>query len=585
MRLPLIALLTVTAMGPPAGADSSGIKPTLPPAVATRQNLFAIPFRVERADVPAHEPVEVQLHVSGDRGAHWQLYSRVEPARQRFLFRAGGDGEYWFLVRTLDRSGQLRPEGFTAPGLRVVVDTAPPKLQLSAFRGQDGQFTVRWRIEEPNPRPDTLRIEFRTTDSAPWQPVALSRQGPTAAGPIQEGEVTWWPQASSGEVQVRAEVSDAAGNSSVSQARLKLDDAAGTRLAQPAAESSPPWRGGTDGPPASNWPADRKATTPFGENRSGAAIYDARSSDDADTAKSGGDKPGDKRPPDRRSTSGRKAAAGPSTQRSARAPAMTSDNGPAATGSPAGPVAAGVNPAIQDRYIPPDRQISIPGAAGLPPGERPRMVNSRLFELEYDIESAGAARGARVELWGSNDGGRTWKSYAADSDDHGRLRVAVDKEGIYGFRIAMQGGGTGGTPPLSGDLPEVWIGIDLSKPTARITSAQQGSGTELGKLIIYWEATDNLLLTTSPVALFFSEALGRPWTTIAAGLENTGRYAWPIDNRLPERVFLRLEVRDEAGNLGVFESSEPITLDRSHPAVRIRDVRPLGQSAGTNPKR
>ncbi len=34
---------------------------------------------------------------------------------------------------------------------------------------------------------------------------------------------------------------------------------------------------------------------------------------------------------------------------------------------------------------------------------------------------------------------------------------------------------------------------------------------------------------------------------MASGLENTGRYAWPIDSRTPPKFYLRLEVRDEAG--------------------------------------
>jgi hypothetical protein len=39
---------------------------------------------------------------------------------------------------------------------------------------------------------------------------------------------------------------------------------------------------------------------------------------------------------------------------------------------------------------------------------------------------------------------------------------------------------------------------------------------------------------------------------------------------------LRLEVRDVAGNLGVFEMPEPVTLDLSAPTAPLRDLRPLG---------
>jgi hypothetical protein len=64
-------------------------------------------------------------------------------------------------------------------------------------------------------------------------------------------------------------------------------------------------------------------------------------------------------------------------------------------------------------------------------------------------------------------------------------------------------------------------------------------------------------------------------------LENTGRYAWPVDSRAPRGVYIRVEARDEAGNVGQCESGQCVALDHSRPGVRIRDVRPLGESAQT----
>jgi len=129
------------------------------------------------------------------------------------------------------------------------------------------------------------------------------------------------------------------------------------------------------------------------------------------------------------------------------------------------------------------------------------------------------------------------------------------------------------TSPTSGS------GVDLTKPTARIVSAQQGVESEAGQLIISWQADDKML-AARPVSLSFSQARGGPWLPIAAGLENTGRYAWPIDTRTPPKLYLRLEVRDEAGNVGVHETTEPVAIDqsqsnRSHPIGR-----PVSQSQG-----
>ena len=42
-------------------------------------------------------------------------------------------------------------------------------------------------------------------------------------------------------------------------------------------------------------------------------------------------------------------------------------------------------------------------------------------------------------------------------------------------------------------------------------------------------------------------------------------------------MYLRLEVHDAAGNMGVYETPEPVTLDLSSPAAQLRDLRPLGR--------
>ena len=85
--------------------------PARPIPTFTNRTVFTIPFHIDRPARIAQEPVEVQLYVSSNRGVAWQLYSKTEPAKGLFLVRAAMDGEYWFLVRTLDRSGQTYPNG------------------------------------------------------------------------------------------------------------------------------------------------------------------------------------------------------------------------------------------------------------------------------------------------------------------------------------------------------------------------------------------------------------------------------------------------------------------------------------------
>jgi hypothetical protein len=383
------------------GQTTATAPPTTPDMLTTRQSVFAIPFRVDPTNDVARQPAEVQLHVSIDGGAHWQLYAKAPPTQQHFMFRAGADGEYWFAIRTVDRSGQARPETITGPGLRVRVDTQPPVTKLK-----------------------------------PEAPKTQNNNRPVAD-------------------------------------------------ADPAAE-------------------------------------------------------------------------------------------------PKGSVAIAINPAIGKRYVAPDKHSgSTEAVPGLPPGERPRLVNSRRFELEYDVDSVGPSGIGRVELWGTRDAGKTWRNFPLDNDNNNLspLRVDVKEEGVYGFCVVVtNGAGLGGKPPKSGDLPDLWVGIDLTKPTARIVSAQQGTDAEAGQLIISWQADDRTL-AARPVTLSFSQTRTGPWLPIASGLENTGRYAWTIDGRTPPQFYLRLEVRDEAGNVGTHETTEPIAIDQSRPTIRVRDIRPISQTS------
>ena len=165
-----------------------------------------------------------------------------------------------------------------------------------------------------------------------------------------------------------------------------------------------------------------------------------------------------------------------------------------------------------------------------------------------------------------------WRSFGVDEKKHSPMLVSVDREGLFGFRVvASSGAGVTGRPPQSGDHPEVWIGVDLTRPVGHITPAAPGSGPERDKLVITWEASDQMLLAARPITLALAENRNGPWHMIATDLENTGRFAWATDSRLPLRAFLQLRIRDEAGNVGQYETSEPVSLDHSNPVAHIRE--------------
>jgi hypothetical protein len=372
-------------------------QPAIPQPIVTRQAEFAIPFRIDQPN-PTRRPVEVQLYVSTDRGRHWQFCAKASPNQQQFVFRAPNDGEYWFAIRTMDPTGQVRPQNITTPGLCVRVDTRSSQMQ----------------------------------------------QG------------------------------------------------------------------------MANRPAGGHPGNPSGPNI-----------------------------------------------------------------DPQGSVAIAINPAIAKKVVIPHAQQAA-RAPALPAGERPRMIRSKKFELEYDVDSVGPSGIGRVELWGTRDGGKTWASYAIDGDNRSPIIVNVDQEGVFGFCLVVtNGAGVGNKPPASGDLPELWVDVDVTKPTARLISVTPGMDQENGSVIISWQADDRQL-SARPVSLYFATSPSGPWTPIASGLENTGRYAWPIERGTPGILFFRLEVRDEAGNVGEAVTTEAVTVDQARPKARMRDVRAVTET-GSRP--
>ncbi len=216
----------------------------------------------------------------------------------------------------------------------------------------------------------------------------------------------------------------------------------------------------------------------------------------------------------------------------------------------------------------------------LPPGVEPRMVSSRTFDLDYALESAGQWGVSRVELWGTRDGGKTWRNYALDDDNRSPLRVRVEGEGLYGFRLVARSTGVlAAAGPQPGDPPELWVAVDMEVPRTELLSVQQGVGNVSDHLVIRWRVEDSNL-ESQPIALFYSSRAGGPWSAVATGLENTGEYAWRLDRHLPGRFYLRLEARDLAGNVASYQTPQPIVLNRAQPTVRLRGVHMPGASSG-----
>jgi len=570
-----LALLTATVAGVLAAAPA-----TAPPAnpnepIVTRQNVFSIPFRIDQPKSPDDQPVEVQLIMSADHGATWNESAKAKPEQGNFVFRAPHDGDYWFSLRTVDKQGRARPDGPPRAELKVLVDTVPPRLDLTATLGARGEVIVGWQIVDPNLKPDSLKIEVQSGAGESWEAVPIDSSpslSPPDAAPARPrltlvGRTTCWPKAGKGPMTVRAQVADSAGNLANNQVQPKTDtgSSSGKTVGAPDPKLIDPKLSGAPGAGSALGSAPRTSEQPI----------------DGVSARRQWPPDGATKDPLSR------ANEGPSVGTTARAPQPTTVDWraapvetPLATSTPTRTASTQLRAESNGATTQRERDTRGGGKTVdlslLPPGEHPKMVAARSFDLEYEVDAVGASGVAKVELWGTRDGGRTWSSFGVDTDNRSPIRVNVDGEGIYGFRIVVQSGnGLGGVPPRDGELAEIWVGVDTTRPIVRVTSAAVQPDT--GELLVRWEASDDLM-DQRPISLSFSDQPNGTWAAIASGIENTGSYFWRLDNRTPDKIYLRLEARDQAGNVGTYVSPEPVLLDRQRPQGRIRGIRPVNDA-------
>ena len=131
--------------------------------------------------------------------------------------------------------------------------------------------------------------------------------------------------------------------------------------------------------------------------------------------------------------------------------------------------------------------------------------------------------------------------------------------------------GLSGDVPQSGDLADMWIEVDQTSPEGELLSAPYGDDVTQGSLVIRWQASDRNL-GRRPISLYVSESPSGPWDVLSAGLPNTGQYDWQIVPSLPKRVFLRLEVKDRAGNIHFNQLPGAVDLSALSPRGTLRGL-------------
>jgi hypothetical protein len=558
-RVTVVALAFLTSLGGLAPSNRQAHGETRARAVSTQRDAsgadwhfinvprFTIPFQL----APDSNVVEVQLYASSDSGKTWTLAGRQRPDQQQFAFEPPTDGEYWLSSRTLDRDNRVQGNfkaGVPVPQLKLVVDRRSPSLKLEARPEPSGRIHLTWDASDPYLDSSTMRLEFRAGADGPWRPIELKSDAiQVRAGRIR-GEMYWYPDTISRVLTVRGEVYDRAGNRVVDLVdRIFLPRVADTG-GQVRQDASNTFQPSPEEQIAGNiWPrrqtvAEERQTTQLRR--------------------------------DQDSTMG-----GLVMHRYPRAPAGDATNAgevgmknlqETMSDVSANPVSAqpGVGDSVEIQNEQPKSRFDTGNR------ELAAMTSKTRFHLEYDLQFVGPEGAAEVQLWCTRDRGSLWEKWGSDRDLQSPLDVQVDEEGLYGFCIVIVGkNGLSSAVPKPNSAPDLWVGVDLSDPTAHLTTAAIGRGTHAGHVDIRWDAADDQLSAT-PVTLSFSTQPDGDWQVIAAKLENNGQYFWRIDNSVPQTVYLKMTVVDASGRTAESVLAEPVDTRQVAPRGRIRGVLP-----------
>jgi hypothetical protein len=215
------------------------------------------------------------------------------------------------------------------------------------------------------------------------------------------------------------------------------------------------------------------------------------------------------------------------------------------------------------------------------------LVSSPRFKVQYAVEDAGPNGPATVELWMTQDGGRTWIRSGEDPDKMSPYEVDLGGEGTFGMSlVARSASGLGDQPPAPGDPPQTWVEVDSTPPTVQLYPPQIGTGPHAGKVAITWRASD-LHLAPRSVSLFWRpDQRGATWQPIveAQGQENMGQFVWKVPPSFPAKFHIRVEAVDSVGHRGFAETTDsaPVIVDRSRPRSRIIGLDPNAR-AGDGP--
>ena len=546
-------VLPIMAKAAPPPSQAADI-----PLIYHKGRNFRIPFNLS---AETRERVkEVHLLVSEDLGYNWHYKSKTFPDHPTFTFRSSHDGEYWFAVQTLTLDGKVAPQldATVEPNMKVVVDTFPPSLMLEPDDRRGSLASVHWEVKDEHIDLKSLVLEYQVEGVGVWRRVPIRQ--PKLAGAQS------WDAGTAEALKVRASVADKAGN--VTEATVDLPEGTASQsdlASHDAADTSP-------------LSIDKISSAAQPEITAGSWFHackcgPARYSKTINVASEP-----EQRAPDRGCRhAGTRPAAIPRA-RSTPATATersTTDLFAMANGNDSRQAINTTTDGVSSAPTPANSAPNRPGNSAQPSGRdggTTLLVPGPRFKLQYAIDDPGPNGPATVELWITQDGGRTWIRRGDDPDRVSPIDVDLGGEGTFGLcLVARSASGLGDQPPAPGEPPQSWVEVDSTPPIIQLQPPQVGTGVNSGKVAIAWRASD-LHLAPKSISLFWRpDQPGAGWQPLADGQENVGQFVWTVPASVPPRFHLKVEAVDTLGHHGIAETTDmgPIMVDRSRPRSRI----------------
>ena len=105
-RIAMAVLSGVAILGTAVQAQT----PAAPGKIYTKRTAFKLPVKIEERDRANLDKVELYVK---DGNEPWACKDVAPPTQTDFTYHVQHDGEYWFSVVTVDKSGKTRPADLT----------------------------------------------------------------------------------------------------------------------------------------------------------------------------------------------------------------------------------------------------------------------------------------------------------------------------------------------------------------------------------------------------------------------------------------------------------------------------------------